>query len=205
MEADTGKKYARPAEPFDSDPEIAAAQLFAMRPRLIHFFQTMNIPPGHDEELADNTLLIVWMYYSNGAEIRDRRAYTYQVAKSQLVRYLQKGRGSDVQMSEIPDAEQPHRPDFSAAIDNKLDNRKKTACIEECRQTLVDSGDFSEKIIDAFFRYHQVEGYDREQRDGIAKSTGIPRLILEQMFKRLKKSLINCTRECMTRRANKRE
>ncbi len=196
------KVYDRPAEPFSSDPRIASAQLEKMRPRLNYYFQSKNVLPSHDEQLTEQTIDKVWDQYSKGNEIRDRRAYTYQVAKSLLTRYINKGLELEVQPSEIHELSNPSSLQFTEHINARLDNQKKWSCVMECRQKLIARKNFSEEKINAFFKYKLIEGHAKEGRDLIAHGLGVSREVLDQVIQNIKKELVNCTRECMSRSRN---
>jgi hypothetical protein len=194
------KKYARPAEPFSSDPVTAWSQLQKMRPRLVYYFQSQNVLSSHDEALADRTIDIVWGRHSSGTlKIRDRKAYTYMVAKSLLIGYREKGLRSEIQPKESGELPEIQSPGFSEGIEEKIDNQKKWACVAECGQKLIDKKLFSEEIVKAFFKYKLIEGHDREERDRIAESLNMSRLVFEQVIQNVKKELIKCTSECMNR------
>lgn len=193
------KKYARPAEPFSSDPEIAGAQLLKMRPSLIHFFQRKNVVSPRDEDLADKTINTVLDSYMKGTKILDRNAYTYEVATNLWRKYIKKELSPGGRQRSIDDLPNPPIQAPTDNIDQRLDNQKKLACVAKCRQKLIDEKKFSEEVVNAFFKYKLLEGHAKEERDRIAQSLNRSRLGFEQAIKDVIKELIKCVGECMNR------
>lgn len=171
--------------------------MMAMRPSLISYFQRKNVPPPHDDDLVDETVGKVWDRYYAGGNIEDRKAYTYMVAKSVLVRYLEGPRVRELMLPEGDDA--TGGGGGQDIIDARIDEQKAWDCFEECRRKLVDKGKFPKKIMDAAVEYLLIEGHDEARRNALAQRCGMSRKVFEQKVQKVKVALINCARDCLRR------
>jgi hypothetical protein len=143
--------------PFSSDATIARAQLEEMRPGVKHYFQRHDVRQPHDEIRTDRTLELVWDQYERGNEIRNRFAYTYRVARSQLSEYLE-NEGLEVQSTDDSDLG-GENPNPGTSIEDDLYRKKQLACVRECREKIRASKKLTPDIVDAFFQYKLLEGH----------------------------------------------
>lgn len=187
----------KPEDPFSADPVEAKAQLEAMRPSLLWYFQSRNVPPSHDEWLVDETIDAVWDRYYSGAEIRFRKAYTRQVAASFLEKYIKKGYGGEVQLHGLEDKVGGTRG-FDD-INERLDTEKMFACVEQCKRTLGTRKKLSQQIMDGVVEYLSIPGHDKARRDAIAARCGMSRLNFEQVVQKVKAPLRDCMANCLRR------
>ncbi len=183
--------------PFSRDASIARVQLEEMRPGVKNYFQRHDVRHPHDEIRTDRTLELVWDQYERGNEIRNRFAYTYRVARSQLSEYLE-NEGLEVQSTDDSDVG-GENPNPGTSIEDDLYRKKQLACVRECRKKIRASKKFTPEIVDAFFQYKLLEGHAKEERDLIAARLRLSRPTFDQVLQKVKKALIRCVTDCMNR------
>ncbi len=173
----------------DTDRERAGEKYEDLRRTLIRFFEWRGAP--YPEEHADEAFNRIGRRLSEGIEIKNLSAYSYEVAR--LV-FLEATKGIDSQRLSLESVKVD--PVASKLTENVADKELRLTCLEDCLRTLP--GESAELLLE-YYRYEkrgQVAG-----RRALADRFGVRRDALANRVQRLRDKLQNCVSSCLRKKS----
>ncbi|MCA1850632.1 MAG: hypothetical protein LC672_06210, partial [Acidobacteria bacterium] len=172
----------------DADRERAGKKYEDLRRTLIRFFEWRGAP--FPEDHADEALNRLARRLGEGIEIKNIRAYCYEVAR--LV-FLETVKGADSKRESLESLRS--EPAAADATDEAEQKELRLSCLEDCLRALPSEN--SELILE-YYRYERHGQVER--RRTLAKRFGLRRDALANRAQRLRDKLEDCVSACVRKK-----
>lgn len=172
----------------DSDRDRAGQKYEAVRRKLIKFFQWNFCFPA--EDLADETFHRLEQR-AGEAEIADTLGFVWGIAKN-LRQEARKRAARTVHFSSLNDCEDPLPDTFDMEKDlaERMQQERRLRCLHLCLQRLPQPDR------ELFLAYHEGTGQRLQERQKLAKQSGLTLGALRVRINRLRDKLEDCARKC---------
>ncbi len=180
----TGQALERLLQRLGEEPEAAAREYEAIRPKLVGFFERRGILGS--EALADETIDRVARRLDDGETIEHLKAYFYGVARHLALEWRRR-------QAQERAAIERQRP-LLAADEASEAREARVACLESCLRELPPG---SRDLIASYYRD------DPEGRKRLAESLGMTYTTLKTRAHRIRRKLEECLRECLDARSHR--
>ena len=185
----TPEAFGRFLLSLDADRERAGEKYEDLRRTLIRFFEWRGAP--FPEEHADDALNRVARRLAEGVEVRNVRAYCYEVAR--LI-FLETTKGADGRKESLDALKS--EPAAADAAEASAEKELRLTCLDECLRALPAE---SAELILEYYRYEGRRLIER--RKALAEALGLRRDALANRAQRLRDKLQYCVSGCLRKKS----
>ena len=175
----TAKAFTKLLDNLGKSPDEAGEKYEDLRRTLIRFFEWRGVP--FPEDLADESVNRVARKLDEGVEIKNFRAYCYEVAR--LV-YLESLKGHESRRAPL---EEIKLETVAADPDEVAEKEQRLTCLDDCLKTLPSE---SHELITEYYCDEKCGRIDR--RKTLADRLGLRRDALANRAQRVRDKLEQC-------------